>query len=1051
MTKQYRYNASDPWRVVPFMILGAVLQGGLAIGVSAADSLFISNIGSDKLPIIYTVMPLLMLAYISAYTRVLNRWGIDFLFVATIVILVIGGFGFSFLLRTENPPEWIYYVAMFYGSLWYIALYSLLWNFIDGFFDLSEAKRLFGLIAGGSAAGAIAGGFLVSSLSEVMGVSWLFGVWASSVLMALPIFWWILRNVPRIVGEDIGQEEDEEVSLKDTLRAVLGERYVTTLALVIFMVSLVATLCEFRYYTIFEEYYPDEKALAGLFGQLYAGVNVFNLVVTLFLFRVMVRWIGVRNVALIQPLIFLAVFGFLLLNGGFAAALFGFVAFQGVMTSIEYNNQNLLFNVLPEQGKESTRTFIEGICDPVATACAGIFLLGAQQVLSDNELSGAGFGAALVCLILVLVLRVEFVKSMTANVRRGWLDFSRPKQEAAFVRTTDLEFLQNRADDVAAPERERLAAMERLWHLEPVDTVVRLLNFFPQITADLHPEAVSLLDRILLTDNPKVIDCCLTWAEKFGADCDPLVLGNFGRRRLVPVEIGLLKLRSPDPRDRCAGAVVLWESGRVKDAETSLQVIDDLLEGNAAEMEAGWHALSMIGEIRFIPRLLPNLRSPDPVLRLRALHALQPLMGPDTSGVHRELLLVMAGSKRLEERLLIIEALKRIGDSAIIEPLLCLTTDTVPKERRSLDNLLTSFGPPGVPAAVKVLCGTQYPLASRSIAAKALARVALSQLEQMVPGLIDDIVRRAYVVVAYRHVLKQNADWGPGTLALGLVYQDLPRLMLELVLELLSVIGRLPSYESVLAALRTENGRERGYALESIEQACGRQLFDRLLPILDERPDKEIMAMGRTLGIDSDIKIETVVERSLGSAFPMEASAALQAKVEANPEQVQEICLRSLVAQPHPMVRMTALALMRRSDPNLPHESTVVERVNELVQHVFFRNWGVRSLEAVAEQLDEQWHEEGEVVVNMGFEMDRFGVALEGRFESEDTQDTVLLPTPANFGQESLGQGQLIQRRSVVVKERARILWIPVGALRSCLQAQPRLAIDLLVWKLAQP
>jgi hypothetical protein len=255
----------------------------------------------------------------------------------------------------------------------------------------------------------------------------------------------------------------------------------------------------------------------------------------------------------------------------------------------------------------------------------------------------------------------------------------------------------------------------------------------------------------------------------------------------------------------------------------------------------------------------------------------------------------------------------------------------------------------------------------------------------------------------------------------------------------------------VLAALRTENGRERGYALESIEQACGRQLFDRLLPILDERPDKEIMAMGRTLGIDSDIKIETVVERSLGSAFPMEVSAALQAKVEANPEQVQEICLRSLVAQPHPMVRMTALALMRRSDPNLPHESTVVERVNELVQHVFFRNWGVRSLEAVAEQLDEQWHEEGEVVVNMGFEMDRFGVALEGRFESEDTQDTVLLPTPANFGQESLGQGQLIQRRSVVVKERARILWIPVGALRSCLQAQPRLAIDLLVWKLAQP
>ena len=1051
MSNKYRYKSGDPWRVVPFMLLGAVLQGGLAIGVSAADSLFISNIGADQLPVIYACMPLLMLAYISAYTRILNRWGIDRLFVATIGVLVVGGFGFSYLLRTEDPSDSIYYIAMFYSSLWYIALYSLLWNFIDGFFDLSEAKRLFGLIAGGAAVGAIGGGFLVSSLSEVMGVAWLFGVWATTVLMALPIVWWIVRNVPRIVGDDGGEQTDEDVSLKDTLKTVLGSRYVTVLTLVIFTVSVAATLCEFRYYTIFEEHYPEEKALAGLFGQLYAGVNVVNLVVTLFLFRVMVRWFGVRNVAIIQPVVFLAVFGVLLLNGGFAAALFGFVAFQGVMTSIEYNNQNLLFNVLPEQGKEATRTFIEGICDPVATASAGIFLLGAQHVFSDAGLSGVGFGVSFICLILVLVLRVEFVKSMTLNVRGSWLDFSRTERIRSFVRKSDLVFLQERADAPTAHERERLAAMERLWQLDPVDTLVRLLDFYPRMTPAIHDDAGELLGRILLTDNPKVIDRCLTWAEENGANCDPLVLEYFGQQRLVPVEIGRARVRSSNPRDRAAGAVVLWESGRVVDAQTALRVIDDLLEGDTNEAESGWHALSMIGEIRFIPRLLPNLRSPDPVLRLRALHALQPLMGPDTSGVQRDLLRLMAGNKRLEERLLVIEAVKSIGDSAIIEPLLRLTSDTEPHERRSLEHMLTSFGPRGVPAAVKVLRGTHYPLDSRSIAAKALARVAFSQLEQMVPELIDDIVRRAYVVVAYRHVLKLNADRGPGTKALGLVYQDLPRLMLELVLELLSVIGRLSGYESVLAALRAETGRGRGYALESLEQACGRQLFDRLLPILDERPDQEILAMGLKLGVAPDISVEAIVEQSLGSAFAMEASAALQAKVEADPERVQEICLSSLVAQPHPMVRMTARSLMRRSDPSLPNESTVVEQVFELVQHVFFRNWGVRSLEAVAEQLEERWHEKGEVVVNLGRKMDRFGVALEGSFEEANTKETVSLPSPANFGRESLGEGRLDQRRSVVVRDRARILWMPASALRSCLQAQPRLAIDLMIWKLAQP
>ena len=118
MSTGYRYKAGDPWRVVPFMFLGAILQAGLAIGVSAADSLFIANIGANHLPVIYALMPILMILYITISTRVLNRWGIDVLFTVTILLLVCGGFTFGYLLRGSSPPDSIYYAAMFYGSLW---------------------------------------------------------------------------------------------------------------------------------------------------------------------------------------------------------------------------------------------------------------------------------------------------------------------------------------------------------------------------------------------------------------------------------------------------------------------------------------------------------------------------------------------------------------------------------------------------------------------------------------------------------------------------------------------------------------------------------------------------------------------------------------------------------------------------------------------------------------------------------------------------------------------------------------------------------------------
>ncbi|MDA8527283.1 hypothetical protein N9K67_00640 [Opitutaceae bacterium] len=1049
MSQKFRFKAGDPWRVAPFMLLGGLIQGGLAIGVSAADSLFISNIGADKLPIIYTCIPLIMLVYIGAYNRVLDRWGIDKLFVATIGILVLGGFGFAYLLRGQNPPETVYYIAMFYGAFWYIALYSLLWNFIDGFFDLSEAKQLFGMIAGGSAIGAIGGGFLVTQLSELMGVSWLFGVWSTTVLMALPVVLWIVRNIPRVVGGDGGGEEEEKISMRETLLTVLGSRYVTVLTLVVFMISVTATICEFRYYTIFEEHYPDEAQLASLFGRLYAAVNVFNLIVTMFLFRVLVRWVGVRNVAIIQPVIYLGAFGFLILDGGLAAALFGFVAFQGVMTSIEYNNQNLLFNVLPDSGKEATRTFIEGICDPVATACAGVFLLGAQYFLSDVGVSGFGFAVALISLGLVLVLRLEFLKSITANVRRGWLDFSEAGRFRSKVDAKDLNFLSERADDESASQRERVAALERLIVLDASKAVIPLLELFPTLEPEIREQGGELLKRILQTDNPKVIDRCLTWAEENGSSCDAFVLEYFGLNRLVPVTIGRARVRSFDPRDRAAGAVVLWESGVVSDVQLALTTLDELLQGGVSEEEAGWHALRMLGEIRFIPRLLPHLRGEDPAIRVRALRALLPLLGPETSGVQPDLLRVMAGTPSFEERLLVIRAIERISDSAIVEPLLRLTRDTVPHERRRLEHLLTSFGPRGIPAAVKILQGTQYPLTSRSIAAKALARVAFSQLEQLVPDLIDDIVKRAYSVVAYERVLKDHASRGPGTEALSLVYRDLPRLMLELALELLSVIGRLSGYDSVLAALRAENGRDRGYALESIEQACGRRLFDRLLPILDEQSDEKIQKVGLSLGVNPDVAIDEIIERSMQSSFPMEAAAALQAKVESEPDSVQQICLKSLVRHSHTIVRRTALVLMRRSDTANSDESTSVEMVNELVKHVFFTNWGVLSLEAVAPLLEERWHETDEVVVEAGERLERFGVALEGSFNLQGSGQHTSLPSPANFGRESLGEYRTEQTRSVLVAERARILWMPASALQTCLQAQPRLAIELLNWKLA--
>ena len=102
-------------------------------------------------------------------------------------------------------------------------------------------------------------------------------------------------------------------------------------------------------------------------GTLYASANLFNVFVCLFLFNRLVGRFGVRNVALIMPIAYFGAFGFLFVTGSFEGALACFLAYQGILTSIEYNNQNLLFNAVPSATKRPVRTIVEGLAEPLAS------------------------------------------------------------------------------------------------------------------------------------------------------------------------------------------------------------------------------------------------------------------------------------------------------------------------------------------------------------------------------------------------------------------------------------------------------------------------------------------------------------------------------------------------------------------------------------------------------------------------------------------------------------------------------------------------------------
>jgi len=78
-------------KVLVFALLAGLLQAGVAIGMVAADSLFLAGLGIEMLPLVFIFMPVVMLVYAPLYSLLVAGLGVRALFRLTLTALVIGG------------------------------------------------------------------------------------------------------------------------------------------------------------------------------------------------------------------------------------------------------------------------------------------------------------------------------------------------------------------------------------------------------------------------------------------------------------------------------------------------------------------------------------------------------------------------------------------------------------------------------------------------------------------------------------------------------------------------------------------------------------------------------------------------------------------------------------------------------------------------------------------------------------------------------------------------------------------------------------------------
>lgn len=1040
----FKISAAELPKVISFMILAAVFQAGLTIGTTAGDTLFLSNIGVESLPYIYVVMPLIMVLYASLFSYLISKIGIKRLLYASVLTVASIALALFFIISmreslTDLQINALYYLIKIFTTVVYIAFYSLYWNYADLYFDMSEGKRLFAYLAAGTAFGVIIGGLTVSLFTEFLGVSSLFLLWVILGLSSLPVVYYINTRYRVMAIIDIEDEEEESgwVMLKKHWSSIFKLPYVSMLAGMVFLVSLLAGIAEYQYYEVFSNSYTEAE-LAILLGWLYAGVNVFNLLICAFLFNRLVLRIGVIRVAMIQPVIYILAFSFLLLDYGFHAAIIAFFAYQGMAWSVDNNNYNLLYNALPNANRAQLRTILEGLLEPIATAFAGMYLIIYASNAPAERVSFVGFVGALVLFSLVVFTKKQYLISLVQNLKTEWLDFSKSLQ-THISKFSDAE-RQTLQGTLSSSFSQAITAIKIYLSLKDTQALPALIQLHEHTGRNLQDDKVLndlkiSFSTFIENTNYHQVRTLVEWFNKNDSNVHSQISEVFAFHGLIqPAKIRQFSSNT-DPDSRNIALIASIHSANLQEVASALQTVQLLLDGDATDIQRALRVLQYGKNPIYASTAIPYMHHKNKDVRLAALRTIKSAVAQATISLVTPIIDAIKENQG-ETRELCIDILEKINDPIFVKPLLTLAPELTPSERRLSEDLIAKMGALIIPTVVSVLNNSTISSISRSLAAKVLHRVAPEHFELIYPSLIVEEINSAESIQKNEILLSLDSRNVSEIKVLRRYYRDIRRSKVNLILEFLSTARRLPAYELMVNSLGSSNPKIRAFGLETLEQAVDLTLYKRLIKQLTISDVNE----GMHLCESTNEHIDSILSKAAQSSHPIEKSAALSLLWHSDKSTWMKL-IRSVIQQTSSdLVKETTIARLH-DEPHREHRD-FFQRLSVLCEAPGFDTLHIDHLEFLAHHATYGNWLAGEIITSPNDNATTLLVNVDGVFECKSTTETSIISEKgALFPKEVIQSRQTYSTEISIQKGTA--LMIPTQALKHCAKLFPEVAIHL--------
>lgn len=864
LRRALRLYPEEVSKTLQFAFLSFLWSFAASGSVTFFDGLFLEVVGANWLPRAYGFVSLSLMVVSLLLFKGLQKVSLAHLSLA--VQSAVGGtflLGFGLItLASSQTFFWLFGLKVF-ATVSYAALSITYWSFIDQYYDLQDAKRIYTLVMAALFLGAIASGTYISELSATLGIHGMLFSFIGAIAAAA----WLTHRINQ--RERPVHDELEELpgarsyALSSWVAQITGSAFALFLIANNILAQLLWNVSEFNYLSSFSATFALQPTyeLTAFLGKIKAWISTGNVVFMLFFYSRLIHRIGLNRAVIIPYLLFAALYVVWISSPSFAIAIAGIIAVEGALFTIEDNNFNLLLGIIPAKVKRSLRVFIEAFVEPLG------ILIAAGLLTFESKAIFIGLVIAFLSVAVAWGLHNSYTWAILDNLRSKSLGLTRKASE--ILRSISKRERRALLGQASRGELPPLFGLQACLACGSLEAARGLLSHFPKYSEADQSSLLELLLSLDLTEKQPLLAALCKLAKEHTHPQLQILLALGDR---LKESDALILIERPDPRLQAAGIIALDKacgSRALDEAYTLRSMAAFALQRLLSSSDP--HAVSMgllaQGYMKHqddLDLLIPYLKESAPAVQLAAAQSIHRLIDPANIKTTKLLIEALSTAQTQEVRLELILAIQKALESKLALPFARVAMRLSPLEKRAAISALSS-GSVSIDTLLELTANTNLDHRARLLCGKALAKLGVKQLRRNLRGIIIPEIKRAQAYFWHAHQIKQTDDHD-----LRLVAECMEgsfHHLIDFVIGLLAASGSIEESELITHSLRSHNEKTHSHGVETVEKTCDKKIFRLLEPLIDDRPNPDKVRRLPSLAHEG---VEAILQRLESSSLPVD-------------------------------------------------------------------------------------------------------------------------------------------------------------------------------------